>query len=86
METWFLCALILSSCTDVLDGYLARKLNLITPLGAHFDNWPFMLASFLFVVAGVEEILITFILREERTNVRSIRAVLNKERWNNMWR
>jgi hypothetical protein len=33
-----------------------------------------MLASFLCVYAGLEEILITFVLREERTDVRSIAA------------
>jgi CDP-diacylglycerol--glycerol-3-phosphate 3-phosphatidyltransferase len=152
MENWFLGALLFSGFTDVVDGFLARKFNLITPLGAHLDSWgdftiystmaacawilwpeitqrellyyalilfsfllpalvglvkfgkltgyhtwtvkiavlatfvgyvalyaelaswPFMLASVLCVIAGSEEILITFILREERTDVRSIRA------------
>ena len=154
METWFLAALIFSGFTDVLDGMLARKLNMITPLGAHLDSWgdftiystmaicawilwpeitrrellyyalilfsfllpalvgivkfgkftgyhtwsvkiavlvtfvayvalyaeiaawPFMLASFLCVYAGMEEILITLVLREERTDVRSLKAAL----------
>ena len=152
MENWFLGALLFSGFTDVVDGFLARKFNLITPLGAHLDSWgdftiystmaacawilwpeitqrellyyalilfsfllpalvglvkfgkltgyhtwtvkvavlatfvgyvalyaelaswPFMLASVLCVIAGTEEILITFILREERTDVRSVRA------------
>jgi CDP-diacylglycerol--glycerol-3-phosphate 3-phosphatidyltransferase len=152
METWFLAALIFSACTDVLDGLLARKLNMITPLGARLDSWgdftiystmaicawilwpeitqrellyyalilfsfllpaqigiakfgkitgyhtwsvkiavfvtfvgyvalyaeiatwPFMLASFLCVYAGLEEILITLVMREARTDVRSIVA------------
>jgi CDP-diacylglycerol--glycerol-3-phosphate 3-phosphatidyltransferase len=152
MENWFLGALLFSGFTDVVDGFLARKFNLITPLGAHLDSWgdftiystmaacawilwpeitqrellyyalilfsfllpalvglvkfgkltgyhtwavkvavlatfvgyvvlyaelaswPFMFASILCVIAGIEEILITFILREERTDVRSIRA------------
>ncbi len=39
MEAWFLGALIFSGLTDVLDGFLARKLDLITPLGAHLDSW-----------------------------------------------
>jgi CDP-diacylglycerol--glycerol-3-phosphate 3-phosphatidyltransferase len=43
-------------------------------LYAELASWPFMLASILCVIAGSEEILITFILREERTDVRSIRA------------
>ena len=154
MELWFLAALIFSGCTDILDGLLARKLNMITPLGAHLDSWgdftiystmaicawilwpeitrrellyyalilfsfllpalvgivkfgkftgyhtwsvkiavfvtfvgyialyaeiaawPFMLASFLCVYAGMEEILITLVLREERTDVRSLKAAL----------
>ena len=154
METWFLGALIFSGLTDVLDGFLARKLGLITPLGAHLDSWgdftifgtmaicawilwpeitqrellyyalilfsfllpalaglvkfgkltgyhtwsvkiavfvtfvgyialyaelaawPFMLAAVLAVIAGIEEILITIALREERTDVRSIFAAL----------
>jgi CDP-diacylglycerol--glycerol-3-phosphate 3-phosphatidyltransferase len=155
MELWFMAALIFSACTDILDGLLARKLNMITPLGAHLDSWgdftiystmsicawilwpeitqrellyyllilfsfllpalvgmikfgkftgyhtwsvkiavfvtfvgyialyteiaawPFMLASFLCVYAGLEEILITLVLREERTDVRSILAALS---------
>ena len=152
MEYWFLGALIFSALTDVLDGTLARKLNLITPLGAHLDSWgdftiystmaicawilwpdttqqvlpyyamilfsfllpawvglikfgkltgyhtwsvkiavvatfagyftlytdiaswPFVLASWLCVLAGTEEILITLILRHEHTDVRSLRS------------
>ena len=158
MEYWFLGALIFFGFTDVLDGFLARKLNMITPLGAHLDSWgdftiystmaicawilwpeitqrellyyalllfsfllptlvglvkfgkltgyhtwsvkiavlvtfvgyvalyaeiaswPFMLASFLAVYAGIEEILITFILHEERTDVRSIFAALRLDK------
>ena len=152
MEYWFLGALLFSGFTDVVDGFLARKFNMITPLGAHLDSWgdftiystmaacawilwpeitrrellyyvlilfsfllpalvglvkfgkltgyhtwtvkvavlatfvgyvalyadlaswPFIVASILCVIAGTEEILITLILREERTDVRSIRA------------
>ena len=154
MEHWFLGALIFSGLTDVLDGYIARKYNMITPLGAHLDSWgdatiystmaicawilwpettqrellyyalilfsfllpgltglvkfgrmtgyhtwsvkiavlatfigyialysdvsrwPFVLAACLAVIAGIEEILITFVLREEKTDVRSIMAAL----------
>lgn len=154
MEYWFLGALLFSGFTDVVDGFLARKFNMITPLGAHLDSWgdftiystmaacawilwpeitqrellyyalilfsfllpalvglikfgkltgyhtwtvkvavlatfvgyvalyadlaswPFMLASVLCVIAGTEEILITFILPEERTDVRSLRSAL----------
>jgi CDP-diacylglycerol--glycerol-3-phosphate 3-phosphatidyltransferase len=152
MEAWFLGALIFSGLTDVLDGFLARKLNQITALGAHLDSWgdfviystmaacawilwpeltdevlfhyalilfsfllpawvglvkfgqltgyhtwsvkiavlatfagyvafyagiaqwPFVLASWLCVIAGTEEILITLVLRSERTDVRSLWA------------
>jgi len=150
MEYWFLGALVFSGLTDVLDGALARKLNLITTLGAHLDSWgdfaiyttmaicawilwpdttqqvlphyamilfsfllptwvglmkfgkligyhtwsvkiavvatfagyialytdiaswPFVLASWLCVLSGAEEILITLVLRRERTDVRSL--------------
>lgn len=158
MEYWFLGGLIFSGFTDVLDGFLARKLNMNTPLGAHLDSWgdftiystmavcawilwpeitqreilyyalilfsfllptlvglvkfgkltgyhtwsvkvavfmtfvgyialyselaswPFVLASILCVIAGSEEILITLILREERTDVRSIIAALRYDK------
>jgi CDP-diacylglycerol--glycerol-3-phosphate 3-phosphatidyltransferase len=154
LETWFLGTLIFSAFTDLLDGLLARRLKMITPLGAHLDSWgdfiiystmavcawilwpeitrrellyyamilfsfllptlvglvkfgkltgyhtwavklavvatfvgyitlyaeiaswPFVLASLLCVIAGTEEILITLVLREERTDVRSILTAL----------
>jgi cardiolipin synthase len=152
METWFLAALIFSGLTDVADGYVARKLNQTSALGAHLDSWgdfviystmaacawilwpeltdevllycalilcsfllpvclglikfgkftgyhtwgvkiavlvtfagyillyagiaqwPFVLASVLCVIAGAEEILITLVMRHERTDVRSLWA------------
>ena len=150
MEAWFLGALIFSGFTDVLDGFVARKLHQTSALGAHLDSWgdfviystmaacawilwpeltqqmiiyyalilgsfvlpvliglikfreftgyhtwgvkiavlvtfagyialyadlaqwPFMIASGLCVIAAVEEILITLVLRHERTDVRSL--------------
>ena len=39
LETWFLAMLIFSGFTDVVDGYLARRLNMVTPLGARLDSW-----------------------------------------------
>jgi CDP-diacylglycerol--glycerol-3-phosphate 3-phosphatidyltransferase len=36
---WFLAALIFSGFTDVLDGFLARMLNQITPMGSRLDSW-----------------------------------------------
>lgn len=152
MEVWFLGALIFSGLTDVIDGFLARRLKLTSALGAHLDSWgdfiiyltmaacawilwpelttevlfhytlilfsillpagiglvkfgrltgyhtwsvklavlvtfagyillyagiaawPFVLASWLCVIAGAEEILITLVLRRERTDVRSLWA------------
>ena len=152
MEYWFLGALIFSGLTDVVDGFLARKMNQITSLGARLDSWgdftiystmaicawilwpdvteaelvhyamilfslllpawiglvkfgkitgyhtwsvkvavlstfvgyislytgladwPFALAAWLSVIAGGEEILITLLLRHERTDVRSVFA------------
>ncbi|MDH3389452.1 MAG: CDP-alcohol phosphatidyltransferase family protein [Gammaproteobacteria bacterium] len=154
LETWFLGLLLFSAFTDVVDGFVARRFGMITPLGAHLDSWgdftiystmavcawilwpditrrelvyyamilfsillpalvglvkfgkltgyhtwsvkiavfatfvgyvllyaeiavwPFILASVLCVIAGIEEILITLVLREERTDVRSILAAL----------
>ena len=152
MEIWFLGTLIFSGFTDVLDGFVARKLHQTSALGAHLDSWgdfviystmaacawilwpeltlqliiyyalilgsfvlpvliglikfreftgyhtwgvkiavlvtfagyialyaglaqwPFMIASGLCVIAAVEEILITLVLRHERTDVRSLLA------------
>jgi len=158
LETWFLAVLVLSALTDVVDGQLARRLKMTTPLGAHLDSWgdfmiystmagcawilwpeitrrellyyliilfsfllpplagllkfgkitgyhtwavklavfvtfvgyislygglaswPFVIASILCVIAGSEEILITLILREERTDVRSLLSALEIRR------
>ncbi len=150
LEYWFLGALLFSGFTDVADGFIARRLELITSLGSHLDSigdftiygtmaicawilwpettrqelpyyalilfsfltpalvglikfgrftgyhtwsvklavfvtffgyvalysgiatWPFVLASLLCLYAGIEEILITIVLPEEKTDVRSI--------------
>jgi CDP-diacylglycerol--glycerol-3-phosphate 3-phosphatidyltransferase len=152
LEYWFFAALAFSGLTDLLDGYLARRLNLISSLGARLDSWgdftiyitmaacawilwpgltremlfpyalilfsfvlpawaglvkfgkltgyhtvsvkiavlatyvgyftlytgiaqwPFVLASWLCVIAGSEEILITLLLRRAHTDVRSLLA------------
>lgn len=39
MEIWFLAALLFSGFTDVLDGFLARRLKQVTDLGSHLDSW-----------------------------------------------
>lgn len=36
---WFMAVLLFSEFTDVLDGFLARYLKQITPLGSHLDSW-----------------------------------------------
>ena len=43
-------------------------------------SWPFVLASWLCVIAGIEEILITLVLRHERTDVRSLFAAWRARR------
>ena len=158
MESWFLAALLFSGATDVLDGYLARKFNQITRLGAQLDSWgdftiystmaicawiiwpeivqreilffsmilfsfllpvgiglikfgsftsyhtwsvklavfatfvgyislfsglaawPFVVASYLCVYAGIEEIFITLVSKRKRVDVRSIWAALAYEK------
>ena len=158
LENWFLGALLFSGFTDVLDGFIARKYDMITPLGAHLDSrgdftiystmaicawilwpeitqreivyyalilfsfllpaliglikfgkltgyhtwavkiavfatfvgyialyaelavWPFMFAALLCVYAGLEEILITIVMREERTDIRSLLSALKYRR------
>lgn len=154
MELWFLGAVLFSGFTDVLDGFLARKLNQITELGSHLDSWgdftiyssmaicawmlwpeivlreklyfflivgsfsvpvlvgllkfhhltsyhtwsvklavaitfiayvllfadiarwPFVVAAMLSVYAGIEEILITLMMKKERVDVRSFWSAL----------
>lgn len=36
---WFLVAIAFSIFTDLLDGFLARMLDQITPLGSRLDSW-----------------------------------------------
>ncbi len=38
LEYWFLGALLFSGFTDVADGFIARRYNLITTLGSHLDS------------------------------------------------
>lgn len=37
-QYYFISALIFAVLTDVLDGYVARRFNLVTQLGAHLDS------------------------------------------------
>ena len=39
MQTWFMAFLLVSAFSDVLDGFLARRLNQITKLGSRLDSW-----------------------------------------------
>lgn len=36
---WFLAVLTLAFITDALDGYIARRFNQVTALGAKLDSW-----------------------------------------------
>lgn len=36
---WFITIVLFSGFTDLLDGFLARRLNQITKLGSHLDSW-----------------------------------------------
>ena len=36
---WFIGIFLFAEFTDVLDGYLARRLNQITKMGSHLDSW-----------------------------------------------
>lgn len=50
----FFVVLLFSEFTDVLDGYLARRLNQITALGSHLDSWgDFLTYSTLAVSAWI---------------------------------
>jgi CDP-diacylglycerol--glycerol-3-phosphate 3-phosphatidyltransferase len=37
--SWFLAGFILALVSDILDGQIARRLGLATPLGARLDSW-----------------------------------------------
>jgi len=48
----FFCCLIGSILTDTADGYLARRLNQITDLGAKLDSWADLATSLSLPFAG----------------------------------
>ncbi len=51
---WFIGVLLFAEFTDVLDGFLARKLNQITKLGSRLDSWgDFIIYSTIAVCAWV---------------------------------
>lgn len=48
----YLIVLLFTLFTDVLDGFLARRLNMITELGSHLDSWgDFIIYTVLAVAA-----------------------------------
>ncbi len=50
--TVYFIVLVFTLFTDVLDGFLARHLNMITELGAHLDSWgDFIIYSVLAIAA-----------------------------------
>lgn len=53
-ETWFLVVLVFSAFTDFVDGQLARRLKMTTPLGARLDSWgDFMIYSTMAISAWI---------------------------------
>lgn len=68
--TTFLIVLMFALFTDVLDGFLARHLNMITELGSHLDSWgDFIIYSSLAIAAWW---LWPDIIREEVISVMAI--------------
>lgn len=51
---WFFIVLTAAIFTDVLDGFLARKFNQITPLGSRLDSWgDFIIYSTMAICAWI---------------------------------
>jgi len=51
---WFIGVLLFAEFTDVLDGFLARKLQQITDMGSHLDSWgDFVIYSTIAVCAWI---------------------------------
>jgi Phosphatidylglycerophosphate synthase len=48
----FLVLLVASLLTDLLDGFLARKLNQVSELGARLDRWADVITYFAIAIAG----------------------------------
>ena len=69
--TVYIAVLVFTVFTDVLDGYLARRLNLVSELGAQLDSWgDFFVYSTMLVAAWImwpdiivrEQIYVTIIV------------------------
>lgn len=51
---WFIGVLLFAVFTDVLDGFLARILNQITPMGSRLDSWgDFIIYSTMAICAWI---------------------------------
>jgi len=51
---WFIGVLLFAEFTDVLDGFLARRLNQITTMGSHLDSWgDFVIYSTIAICAWI---------------------------------
>lgn len=51
---WFVLVILFSEFTDVLDGFLARRLHQTTRLGSHLDSWgDFLIYSVMAVSAWI---------------------------------
>ena len=51
---WFIGVLLFAVSTDVLDGFLARILNQITPMGSRLDSWgDFIIYSTMAICAWI---------------------------------
>lgn len=51
---WFMGVLLFAVFTDVLDGFLARILNQITPMGSRLDSWgDFIIYSTMAICAWI---------------------------------
>ena len=51
---WFIGIFLFAEFTDVLDGFLARKLHQITEMGSHLDSWgDFVIYSTITICAWI---------------------------------
>ena len=51
-ENVFISLFIFNQITDILDGYIARKYNLTSPIGALLDSWADT-GSYILAIAGI---------------------------------
>lgn len=51
-EIAFVTLFIINQVTDILDGYLARRLNMVTEIGSILDSWA-DLGSYIIAICGI---------------------------------